>query len=49
MILEKFILIADGEIIKSYRNFKQAIKDLGFYSIIYNEVHIYQEIVTNEQ
>ena len=46
MMLDKYIIVADGEIIKSYKHFKQALKDLGFYSIMYHDVRIYQQIET---
>ena len=49
MILDKYIIIGDGEIIKSYKNFKPALRDLGFFSLMYHEVYIYQLITTNEK
>lgn len=46
-IIEKYIIIADGEIIKSYKTFKEAMWDMDFFQLMYNEVCIYQQVVKN--
>ena len=46
-IIEKYIIIADGEIIKSYKSFKEAMWDMDFFQLMYNEVCIYQQVVKN--
>ena len=46
-IIEKYIIIADGEIIKSYKTFKEAMWDMDFFQLMYNEVSIYQQVVKN--
>lgn len=46
-IMEKYLIIADGEIIKSYTTFKQAMWDVDFYKLMYKEVTIYQQVVKN--
>ena len=32
-IIEKYIIVADGEIIKSYKTFKEAMWDMDFFSV----------------
>lgn len=44
-LMEKFIIIADGEIIKTYTNFKTAMKDSEFFKLMYKEIGIYRLIV----
>ena len=46
-IIEKYIIIADGEIIKSYKTFKEALWDMDFFQLMYNEVSIYRQVVKN--
>lgn len=46
-IREKYLIIADGEIIKSYKTLKEAMKDVDFFQLMYHEVCIYQNIVKN--
>ena len=46
-IREKYLIIADGEIIKSYKTLKEAMKDIDFFQLMYHEVCIYQNIVKN--
>ena len=46
-IIEKYLIIADGEIIKSYKSFKEAMWDMEFFQLMYHEVSIYQQIVKN--
>ena len=46
-IIEKYIIIADGEIIKSYKRFKEAMWDIEFFQLMYHEVCIYQQVVKN--
>lgn len=46
-IIEKYIIVADGEIIKSYKTFKEAMWDMDFFQLMYHEVCIYQQVVKN--
>lgn len=45
--MEEYIIVSGKEIIKSYKNFKQAMKDKGFFELIYNDVVIYKLVVDN--
>lgn len=44
---EKYVIIADGEIIKSYKTLKEAMWDLDFFQLMYKEVSIYRKVVQN--
>lgn len=46
-VIDKYIIIADGEIIKSYKNLKDAMYDVSFFELIYKEIKVYQQIVCN--
>ena len=46
-IIEKYIIVADGEIIKTYKTFKEAMWDMDFFQLMYHEVCIYQQVVKN--
>lgn len=46
-MVEEYIIICDGEIIKSYKNFKQAEWDVRFYELIYKDVCIYKLVLKN--
>lgn len=48
-ITGNYILIGDWQIIKSYKTFKEAMWDLGFYQLMYSDVRIYQLAVQNEE
>ena len=45
--MEKYLIIADGEVIKSYDSFKKAMWDIEFFQLMYKEVTIYQQVVKN--
>ena len=47
---EKYVIVSEkGEIIKSYTHFKQAIKDMDFFKLMYKELYLYQMIVSNNE
>lgn len=45
--MEEYIIVSNKEIIKSYKNFKQAMKDKEFFELIYNDIYVYKLIVDN--
>lgn len=46
-VIDKYIIIADGEIVKSYKNLKDAMYDVSFFELIYKDIKVYQQIVCN--
>ena len=42
---DRFIIVGDGQVLKSYRTFKAACWDLNFYQLMYHEVKIYQLVI----
>ena len=45
--MNKYIIVADGSILKTYNSFKDALKDADFFSLMYDEVLIYRLILRN--
>ena len=47
---ERYVIVSgEGEIIKSYNYFKQAIKDMDFFKLVYKEVYLYQMVISNKE
>ena len=44
---DKYIIVVENKIIRTYKNLKQAISDLEFIQLVYNEAHLYQLVVSN--
>lgn len=47
IIMEKYIIVADGEAVKTYTDFKSAMWDVEFFQLMYKEVVVYQMILKN--
>lgn len=45
--MEKYVIIADGEVVKTYPTFKAAMWDVEFFQLMYKEVAVYQMILKN--
>lgn len=45
--MKKFIIVGDGHILKSCDTFKQAMKDVDFFSLMYTNVYIYMQVINN--
>ena len=43
--MEKYLIVSGREIIKTYKSFKQAMKDLDFFKLIYKDVYICKRVV----
>lgn len=46
---EKYVILYGKELIKSYKTFKEAVKDLEFFKLIYGEVYLYQLVAVNDE
>ena len=45
--MEEYIIVSGKEIIKSYKSFKQVMRDKQFFDLIYKDVVIYKLVVDN--
>lgn len=48
-IKDKYIIVGDDEIVKTYSDFKSAKWDVSFFRLMYHEVKIYQLVVENDE
>ena len=44
---KRYVLFADGNFMRAYDTFKEALWDSEFYQLMHKEVSIYQEVVKN--